>query len=196
MTPTLGPDEALLWEGRAIPSIRGAFLAAVFLGLYLVMYLVYANIVLAFFALFFFLASTLLTIVSVLSAKNARYYITSQRIVLEQEVISKKSGELPLQQISAVRVSHGILSSVRGVGTVYFDSHSRSPLAFHRVKNPDSIKQAAIDAKSRSPLSQAAQPAPTMTRPMAGQVFLVQCRQCGARYLQGTPTCLTCGAPL
>src|SRR5207245_9449983 len=40
------------------------------------------------------------------------------------------------------------------------------------------------------------EPSPVMVKEVAREVVLIQCRSCGARYQQGTPRCLTCGANL
>ncbi len=192
----LGQGEAVLWESRAIQSYRGIVLSIIFfLGIGLAAFGI-LGVLLAVFSFFLFLVTLVLTITSFVSLRNAHYYITNQRVVREQGTVSKKNWELPLQYLSGVDFAQSALNRIRGVGNIYFHSTDRRNLSFVRVKEPARVKQIALEAKSRMPSF--SQPAQTITREreVITREVLIQCRSCGARYPQGTPRCLTCGANL
>src|SRR2546422_4044359 len=193
----LGQGEAVLWESRAVQSYRGIILSIIFfLGAGLATFGILGAL-LAVFSFFLFLITLVFTIMSFVSLRNAYYYITNQRVVREQGTVSKKNWELPLQYLSGVDFSQSAVNRIRGVGYVYFHSTDRRNLSFVRVKEPARVKQVALEAKSRVP--SLSQPAQTVTREreaITREVVLIQCRSCGARYPQGTPRCLNCGANL
>ncbi len=146
----------------------------------------------AFFLLLFFIF-LIFTIWSVLSLRGVRYYITNRRVVRQQAMLSKKGGELPLEQISMVRASQSFVNRIRGIGYIHFDSTSGRGVTFVRVKDPETVKQNAINAKAQLMRVQPAQP---MTREVIREIVLIQCRNCGARSPQGTTRCPQCGANL
>ncbi len=193
----LGQGETILWESRATQSIRGWILSVVFfLGIGLASFGI-LGIILAFFSFILFLVVLVASIISFVSLRNAHYYITNQRMVREQGTVSKKNWELPLQYLSGVDFSQSFVNRIRGLGNVYFHSTDRRNLSFVRVKEPARVKQIALEAKSRIPMvsTQPAQPY-IREREVITREVLIQCRSCGARYPQGTPRCLTCGANL
>src|SRR6266705_472701 len=193
----LGQGEAVLWESRAVQSYRGIILSIIFfLGIGLATFGILGAL-LAVLSFFLFLLTLVFSVMSFVSLRNAHYYITNQRVVREQGTVSKKNWELPLQYISGVDFSQSAVNRIRGVGNVYFHSTDRRNLSFVRVKEPARVKQVALEAKSRVPSSSI--PAQTVSRErevVTREVVLIQCRSCGARYPQGTPRCLTCGANL
>ncbi len=200
MTLILGQNEAVLWESRAVQSFRGWILSIIFfLGIGLATFGILGAL-LAAFSFLLFLVTLILSIVSFTSLRNAHYYITNQRIIREQGTVSKRNWELPLQYLSGVDFSQSAVNRIRGVGNVYFHSTDRRNLSFVRVKEPARVKQVGLEAKSRvaSFSAQPAQPVQTFTREreVITREVLIQCRNCGARYPQGTLKCLTCGANL
>jgi uncharacterized membrane protein YdbT with pleckstrin-like domain len=194
----LGQNEAVLWDSRAVTSIRGWILSVIFfLGVGLAGFGI-LGAVLAAFSFLFFLVTLILSIVSFTSLRNAHFYITNQRIVREQGTVSKKNWELPLQYLTNANFSQSFANRLRGIGNIYFGSTDRKNLTFVRVKEPPRVKQVAMEAKSKV-ASFSTQPAQSFTRErevITREVTLIQCRSCGARYPQGTLKCLTCGANL
>jgi uncharacterized membrane protein YdbT with pleckstrin-like domain/ribosomal protein L40E len=155
------------------------------------------GIILAFLSFLSFILTLILTIASLTSLRNIHYYITNLRLVREQGVISKKSGELPLDHLAALSVRQDLLNKIRGLGTIYFNPTSGSSVVFQRVKDPEVVKQTALNAKSRLPRAQQIRPAQQpMIREIIRETVLVQCRHCGARSPQGTLRCSDCGANL
>ncbi len=194
---TFSQNEVVLWESRAIQSVRGWILSVIFfLGIGLAAFGI-AGALLAAFSFLLFLVVLVVSILSFVSLRNAHYYITNLRMVREQGTVSKKNWELPLQYLSGVDFSQSSVNRMRGIGTVDFHSTDARNLSFVRVKELAKVKQIALEAKSRLP-SFSTQPAPTVTREreVITREVLIQCRSCGARYPQGTARCLTCGANL
>jgi len=186
-----------LWESRAVQSYRGWVLSVIFfLGIGLAAFGL-AGAIVAFFSFLLFLVTLVASIMSFVSLRNAHYYVTNRRIVREQGAVSKKNWELPLQYLSGVDFSQSSINRIRGIGNVYFHSSDRRNLSFVRVKEPERVKQIALEAKPQvSPFTpQPVQPV-IREREVITREVLIQCRSCGARYPQGTPRCLTCGANL
>src|SRR3989304_6700769 len=133
MAPTLGPNESVLWKGRAIASIRGVMLTVLFFfGIGLAAFGI-LGVILAFFSFLLFIFTLILTISSFASLRNVRYYITNQRLVREQGVISKRSGELSLDHLASTRLKQDFLNKIRGLGTIYFGSSSGPLAVFQRI---------------------------------------------------------------
>ena len=196
----LGQNETVLWESRAVQSIRGWILSVIFfLGIGLAAFGILGAI-LAAFSFLLFLVTLVVSIISFTSLRNAHYYITNQRVVREQGTVSKKNWELPFAYLTSVDFSQSFANRLRGIGSVYFGSVDRKNLSFVRVKEPARVKQVVLEAKSRVPSfsTQPTQPAQPFTREreVITREVLIQCRSCGARYPQGTAKCLTCGANL
>jgi|SRR5216683_6477656 len=197
MPISLTQGEAILWESRAVQSFRGWVLSAIFFfGIGLAAFGI-AGAILAFFSFLLFLVTLVASIISFVSLRNAHYYVTNRRVIREQGAVSKKNWELPLQYLSGVDFSQSSINRMRGIGNVYFHSTDKRNLSFVRVKEPERVKQIASETKSQvsSITSQPVQPV-VREREIITREVLIQCRSCGARYPQGTPRCLTCGANL
>ena len=198
MPLSLMPGETVLWEGGATQSYRGMILTL----LMFVIAISFASLgpagvaAGAFFFLLFFIF-LIFTIWSILQLRGVRYYITNRRVVREQVMFTKKGGELPLEQISTVRARQSFINRMRGIGLVFFDSTGGRSVIFVRVKDPESVKQRAGEAKAQlQPSFQSFQPGQPMTREVIRETVLIQCRNCGARSPQGTLKCPKCGANL
>lgn len=191
-----GQNESILWESRPVQSVRGIVLTVIFfLGVGLAAFGP-VGVVLAVLSFFIFLFTLFFTILSFVSLRNAHFYITNQRIVREQGTVSKKNWELPLQHLTGVDFSQSVANRLRGIGTVYFRSADARNLSFVRVKEPARVKQVALEAKSHMPTFSTQPQAIMREREVITREVLIQCRSCNARYPQGTPKCLTCGANL
>ena len=186
-----------MWESRAVQSFRGWILSVIFfLGIGLAAFGI-AGAILAFFSFLLFLVTLVASVISFVSLRNAHYYVTNRRVIREQGAVSKKNWELPLQYLSGVDFSQSSINRIRGIGNVYFHSTDKRNLSFVRVKEPERVKQITSEAKSQvsSFTPQPVQPV-VREREIITREVLIQCRSCGARYPQGTPKCLTCGANL
>ncbi len=206
MVLNLTPNESVLWEGKATTPIRGVLMTVLFFfGIGLAQFGIGGEI-LAFFSFLLFIATLIFTVKSLNSFRNVHYYVTNLRLV-------SKSGDLQLQRWTTVRVAQDFLNKIRGIGTIYFDSDYTGRIVFQRVKEPETVKQTALSARSRLPplpqqIIRPSQPPPPQTRssqqPITREIIketiketvLVQCRHCGARATQGTLRCPGCGANL
>src|SRR5260370_41716141 len=109
----LGQTEAVLWESRAVQSIRGWILAIIFfLGIGLAAFGILGAI-LAAFSFLLFLVVLIFSAISAASLRNAHYYITNQRVVREQGTVSKKNWELPLSYLTHVDFSQSFANRLR-----------------------------------------------------------------------------------
>ncbi len=194
MPLSLGPNEAILWQGKPVQSLRGMVLTVLtFLIAIAFAGLGPGGVIAGAFFFFLFFVFLIFSTWSILQLRGINYYITNERVVRQQVMFSKKGGELSLQHLSTVRVSQSFVNRLRGIGYVHFDSTGGRGVVFVRVKDPEVVRQGAINAKARLMSVQPVQP---MTREIIRETVLIQCRHCGARSTQGTTRCPQCGANL
>lgn len=196
MPPSLGSGESVLWESRAVQSFRGIVLTVLtfFIAVGLASLGPAGVVAGAFFLLLFFIF-LIFTIWSILQLRGVHYYITNRRIVREQVLFAKKGGELPLEYLTTIRASQSFPNRLRGIGNVFFDSGAGKGIVFVRVRDPETVKQNALNAKAQLMSVHPTQPM-MREREVIRETVLIQCRNCGHRSPQGTTRCPNCGAAL
>lgn len=192
----LGQGESVLWESRAVQSVRGVVLTLlIFIIAIGLASLGPAGVVAGAFFFLLFLLFLMFTIWSILQLRGVHYYITNRRIVREQVMFAKKGGELPLEYLTTIRVSQSFPNRLRGIGSVFLDSGAGKGIVFVRVKDPETVKQNALNAKAQLMSVHPTQPI-MREREVIRETVLIQCRNCGHRSQQGTTRCPNCGASL
>lgn len=83
--------------------------------------------------------------------RGSRYYLTNIRVVSEHGFASKRVKELRLENLVTARTEQAFSSRIHGIGRVYFEPRVGQRLVFRRVKDPDEVKQKALDARELSP---------------------------------------------
>jgi hypothetical protein len=188
----LGPNESILWESRPVYPLRYPLLSIIsFLGI-TVISLGSFWIAVAVFS--FFLLLPIFAIASIAAYTNrerTHYYITTEKILNRTE-------ELRLDHLSSGKISQSSLNRIRKIGNVYFETIAGSSIIFKRVKDPEMVKNTAVNAKAKLPaMSALAMPStPGKPEEIVIREVLVKCPYCGATSPQGTTTCPSCGGSL
>jgi hypothetical protein len=144
---TLRPGESIVWEGRPVQVFAGWAMTVLLAALYALANTQFSwgvwinNLLLGLFLVAFsftlYIAGT--TLVS-------RYFVTSQRLVMEQS-LAKKVWDFPLGDLSTVQTRSSFINRRRGVGLVRFEFKTGRPVAWI-VKDPEKVRQIAMESKS------------------------------------------------
>src|SRR5215831_6199111 len=126
--------EKIFWQSRPAYKLRYPLLAGTcFLGSFVLLlgsFWVSIGVV-SFFSSFVFLG---ISIWNAFSRERKMYYLTNIRLVSVQ-------GELPIQELSDVKVEQSFLDSFRKVGDLMAETTTGSWLELKRVKDPDNVKE-------------------------------------------------------
>lgn len=172
----LESGEMVVWRGRPAIHLRYVFLTIIFFLLLFVINLGPIGEAIGVISFFLSIIFFIVMIVSIFRDRTTKYYVTSNRI------IARKNFLLTTDLISA-RVQQSALDKLRGTGKVYFDSRDGRWIVFKHVKDPEQIRQGAMNLRLSLP-----------NAPIATATML--CNYCGTKVPVGVARCPVCGADL
>ena len=95
----------------------------------------------------FILCEFLYLLAATLHRRASHYTLLKDRVVLKQGLIRPVFSELPLGQISEIRVRQGTLGSLCDYGHLEFRSPSGEVLLFKGVRDPEELKKRVMDLR-------------------------------------------------
>ena len=86
--------------------------------------------------LLFFLVGIITLVSSFINFKTSEFGLTNKRIIAKEGFIKRKSVEILLTKVEAIKVSQGILGRIFGYGTIIIIGTGGSKDPLHKIANP------------------------------------------------------------